>query len=117
MATEIFAILAASGLAIAGVPAAQNTRSAAALPVASNQLASAAALKPVGASCFVQQAAGRVATVQKACSAKLAAAAEATECCGRTQHLKKTDLIPIVLITTGLSVGINQAINSGNSRD
>jgi len=116
MATEIFAILAASGLAIAGVPAAQNTRSAAALPVASNQLVAASAAKSVGANCFVGQVAGRMAIAKKACAAKLAAGGSSEGGQGH-DYLKKSDLLPIALITTGFSVGINQAINSGNSRD
>jgi len=103
MATEIFAILAASGLAMASAPAAQNTRSSSAMPVASAQLVSASAIKPVGSSCFAAQVAGRAA--KKACSGVAASV------------VTKSDLLPVVLITTATSVGITQAINGSNSRD
>jgi hypothetical protein len=114
MATEIFAILAASGLAMASAPAAQNTRSSSAMPVASAQLVSASAIKPVGSSCFAAQVAGRAA--KKACSAALVPV-KATDTGVTASVVTKSDLLPVVLITTATSVGITQAINGSNSRD
>lgn len=127
MASQLFALLAASGLVAAGAPDAHKTTKIAkpalvAAASANPSLVAASSVKPAGA-CFVPVEKGKLAKladIRKAraagkCSNNLMQGGAGVSTGVSTGTTTLTSTLITVGASVGASVGINQAINNSNT--